>query len=184
MHVGDVAPDSPDCRGAGSFPVRCVPRSGRRSLGSNDPQCPGGDVAGDRRTRTTPEPRPGQARAQGVAAQVSDGGHRLDADPLPWPAGSRSQRDLSWRTEVGHDPFPCLRHGGGCPQGLPLHLGPHPGGIRRFHERGGPATVGDCRPQGGQSPFSPAGQGVFQRGGDPLSAPRRSWIHHSRRCAR
>ncbi len=46
------------------------------------------------------------------------------------------------------------------------------------------ATVGDCRPQGGQSPFSPAGQGVFQRGGDPLSAPRRSWIHHSRRCAR
>ncbi len=82
MHVGDVAPDSPDCRGAGSFPVRCVPRSGRRSLGSNDPQCPGGDVAGDRRTRTTPEPRPGQARAQGVAAQVSDGGHRLDADPF------------------------------------------------------------------------------------------------------
>ena len=94
------------------------------------------------------------------------------------------RRDFSWRTEVGHDPFPCLRHGGGCPQGLSLHLGPDPGGIRRFHERGGAATVADCRPQGGQSQFSPAGQGVFQRGGDPLSAPRRSWIHHSRRCAR
>ena len=39
--------------------------------GTNDSQCLGSDAAGNRRTRTSLEPRPGPKRAQGVATQVA-----------------------------------------------------------------------------------------------------------------
>ena len=77
------SPNSPDCRGKGSFPICRLSRSGRCPVGSDDSQRLGGNVAGDGRTRTTFEPRFGYACAQSLATQVPHGGNRFDADSLP-----------------------------------------------------------------------------------------------------
>src|SRR5450830_94924 len=89
-----TSPGSPDCRGEGSFPVCRLSRSGRRSVGSDYSQCLGGHVARNRRTRTTFEPRPGHACAQGVATQVPHGGDRLDAHSLSRETGPRQKGNL------------------------------------------------------------------------------------------
>src|SRR5450830_988365 len=178
-----TSPGSPDCRGEGSFPVCRLSRSGRRSVGSDYSQCLGGHVARNRRTRTTFEPRPGHACAQGVATQVPHGGDRLDAHSLSRETGPRQKGNLPRRTQVGHHSFPRLCYGGGSPQRVSLHLGDHARRIRRLDERGASAVVGDRPSPRRKNPISPAGQGFFQRGGYLLSSSGWSRIHPSRRRA-
>ena len=52
--------------------------------------------------------------------------------------------------------------------------------VRRIDEGGCPTLAGDCPSAGGENPFSPAGQGVFQRGSDSVSSPCPLRFHHSR----
>ena len=175
-----IAPGSPNCRGAGSFPICRLSQSGRRPNRSNDSQCLGGHLAGNDRTGTPTELGLGYAHAQSIAAQISHAGDRLDADSLPWATGLRCQGDFSRRAQIGHHAFPCLRHGGGSAQGLPVYLGADARRVRRIDEGGCPTLAGDCPSAGGENPFSPAGQGVFQRGSDSVSSPCPLRFHHSR----
>ncbi len=180
MFEFSLAPSPPHCRGAGSFPICCLSQSGRCPDRPDDSQCPGGDIAGNDRIGTSAELGLGYSHAQGIAAQISHAGDRLDADSLPWATGLRCQGDFSRRAQIGHHAFSRLRHGGGSAQGLPVYLGADTRRVRRIDEGGCPTLAGDCPSAGGQDPFSPAGQGVFQRGSDSVSSPCPLRFHHSR----
>ena len=97
--------------------------SGRCPDGPNDSQCLGGNVAGNDRIRTTAEPRLGCACAQALRRKSRMLAIDLTLIPYHGQAGAATKRKSFSANQIGHHPFPRLRHRGGSAQGLSLHLG-------------------------------------------------------------
>src|ERR1017187_6381801 len=81
-------------RGPHHFLVRRLPAPPRRPISRDGAQGPVVDPARLHRAATATQCRAGRAPAQDVAQAPPAVGHRLDVDPLPWPAVPRPRRDL------------------------------------------------------------------------------------------
>ena len=184
MHCQHVAPGFADCRVADGEHLCRLPRFGRRAMRSDDSQRFGRHIAGDHRARTAAESLAGDRTSQGSFSQVAQNCHRSDADSLPRPAVSGREGDLSKQTEERHVAFSRLCDRGRGSQGASIHAGSDPRRVWREDEIRGAAAAGDRAAAPGESPFSPAGQGVFQRRGDLVPETREGRLHHPGHGAR